>query len=138
MEGYAGEVFGAVGEPVEGDFQRGVACGGKDVRQEVVRHIGVIGLPLCLGKELCVGVESLHAFGADSRVVGDVAEGFLFDAFVGGKTESQEDGPCHRKGAEKRRADNDRTQDQHVPADKTDIKKAGCSGYGRLAVTATI
>lgn len=33
---------------------------------------------------MSVGEEFLHSFGADSRVVGDVAEVFLFDAFVGG------------------------------------------------------
>ena len=31
VEGDAGEVFGAVGEAVEGYFQRGGACGGEDV-----------------------------------------------------------------------------------------------------------
>ena len=39
-----------------------------------MRHIGEVG----------VGEEFLHSFGADCRVVGDVAEVFLFDAFVGG------------------------------------------------------
>ena len=74
VEGYAGEVFGAVGEAVEGDAQRGGAGGGKDVGEQAVRHIG----------EVCVGIEFLHSFGADCRIVGDVAEAFLFDAFVGG------------------------------------------------------
>lgn len=74
MEGDAGEVFGAVGEAVEGDAQRGGARGGEDVREQAVRHIGEVG----------VGIEFLHSFGADCRIVGDVAEVFLFDAFVGG------------------------------------------------------
>lgn len=74
MEVDACEIFGAVGEAVEGDFQRGGAGGGEDVRQEAVGHIG----------EVCVGEEFLQAVGADCRVVGDVAEVFLFDAFVGG------------------------------------------------------
>lgn len=39
-----------------------------------MRHIGEVG----------VGEEFLHSFVADCRVVGDVAEVFLFDAFVGG------------------------------------------------------
>lgn len=31
VEGDAGDVFGAVGEAVEGDAQRGGSCGGEDV-----------------------------------------------------------------------------------------------------------
>lgn len=45
MEGDAGEVFGAVGEAVEGDSQRGGASGREDVGEQAVRHIG----------EVCVG-----------------------------------------------------------------------------------
>ena len=66
------EVFGAVGEAVECDLQRGGARGGEDVRQQAGREVG----------EVNVDEEAFKTFGAYCRIVGEVGEAVLCDAFV--------------------------------------------------------
>lgn len=66
------EVFGAVGEAVECDLQRGGARGGEDVRQQAGREVG----------EVNVDEEAFKPFGAYCRIVGEVGEAVLCDAFV--------------------------------------------------------